>query len=395
MPEHRSVHGRLREASLAIPQAASCAFFLLLLSVAPAFAQAQAPAQKPWWERIALNGDLRARLESFFQEGRDDRHRHRYRLRLALSAPVHDDVTVGLRLASGDPADIASTNQTLTGLLSRKPITIDQVYVRYRPRFLRALTLGYGKFGYPVARTQLIWDDDVNWEGAYQQVTWTRGAGSFTLVAAQAPLVEQSRGADAYLIAWYGQAAVRLGEHRLQGSAANYRFLRSDLLAVAVDTGGLSNPITNRVTRGADGRVTGYVSGYNLIDLIVQATLATRRPDYPVTLVGDWVTNTRATGGRGAGLWMSAAYGLAARPKQYAVAYTYARIEQDAVISTFNFSDMFPHTNVRAHIATGSVMPLARVNVDVTGIFTRPLEPVAGLSGGLLTRLQIDLRFGF
>ncbi|HXH07343.1 MAG TPA: putative porin [Vicinamibacterales bacterium] len=375
---------------------AACSTFLFLASGATAaLAQAPPAAPKPWWERIALSGDLRARFEGFFRDGRGERYRQRYRLRLALSAPVHDDVTVGFRLASGDPTDIASTNQTLTGLLSRKPITIDQVYVRYRPAALRVLTLGYGKFGYPVTTTQMVWDDDVNWEGAYQQVAWTRGAGSFTLVAAQAPLVERPRGADAYLLVWYGQAGVQIGAHRVQGSAANYRFLRPDLLAVAVDTEGLSNPITNRVTRGPDGRVAGYQSGYNLVDVIVRAVLATRRPDYPVTLVGDWVTNTRAVAGRGGGLWLSAAYGLAARPRRYAVGYTYARIEQDAVLSTFNFSDMFPHTNVRAHIASASIMPLARVNLDVTGIVTRPIEPVPGLSDERLTRLQVDMRFAF
>ena len=63
---------------------------------------------------------------------------------------------LGFRVASGEAIDIGSTNQTLTSFYSRKPINIDQVFVAWSPKPLNGLTLGFGKFGYPVTRTQLV-----------------------------------------------------------------------------------------------------------------------------------------------------------------------------------------------------------------------------------------------
>jgi hypothetical protein len=72
-----------------------------------------------------------------------------------------------------------------------------------------------------------------------------------------------------------------------------------------------------------------------------------------------------------------------------------ARVERDAVVSAFNFSDMVPSTNVSAHMAAFSVMPINRLNLDATAILTRRLEVPAGSDNPLLKRIQIDARISF
>ena len=84
-------------------------------------------------------------------------------------------------------------------------------------------------------------------------------------------------------------------------------------------------------------------------------------------------------------------------PRQgtFATTYTFARVERDAVVSAFNFSDMMPATNVVMNMATFSYMPRNRVNLDVIAILTRLLDPPASQSNPLLKRIQIDARISF
>lgn len=362
---------------------------------APPPAPAAEPA-RPWWERLTFYGDFRARYEGFFQDEAETRQRERFRFRLGLRTPIAEGLDFNLRLASGDAADVTSTNQSLTSFLNRKPINIDQLSLAYRPSGLEALTLGVGKYAFPLTRTQMVWDDDVNWEGTYQQVTWTLAPVNFRLVGVQSPINEVGAGEDAFMFGHYLQAGFPLGRHAVQVSVADYAFRNPDQIAVALDQRTeIRTPSTNALRRDAAGRVIGYESGFNLVDVIGQLTMQTGRAQYPVTLLADLVVNTRAAGDDDTGLWLVGSYGRAATPGTYAAAYTFARVERDAVVSAYNFSDMGPPTNVVMNMATLSYMPRARVNLDVIAILTRLLAPPRGDANPLLTRIQIDARVTF
>jgi hypothetical protein len=379
---------------------------MMFLTSAPARAQSGggSPAQptqptsteKPWWERLTFYGDLRVRYEGFFQDDQETRQRGRYRLRFGIRTPIAEGLDVNLRLASGEAADVTSTNQTLTDFLNRKPINIDQASLVFTPRNARALTLGAGKFAYPVTRTQMVWDDDVNWEGAYEQVALPAGAANIRLVAIQSPLNDVSTGRDAFLFGHYAQAGFRVRGHALQFSVADYAFQNPDQLAVALaERDVIRTQQTNAVRRDEDGNVVGYASGFNLIDTIAQATFNTGRADYPLTALANIVINTRAVDNEDTGVWLTSSYGRAASVNTYAVSYTFARVERDAVVSAYNFSDMGPATNVIMNMATFSYMPKNRLNLDMTALFTRLLDAPAGAANPMLTRIQVDARVTF
>lgn len=361
---------------------------------APDTSADQSPA--PWWEQLEFFGDFRARFEGFYRSGDPTRQRGRFRLRVGLEAPVLADVRFRLRVASGDAADVTSTNQTLEGFWNRKPINIDQAALVYTPSGARALTLGAGKFGYPVARTQMVWDDDVNWEGAYEQLAWRPAGVSIRLVAVQSPLSEAGAGSDAFMFGEYAEAAFAVGEHDVQLSVASYAFREIDQLALALEEGeAIDTQLTNAVRRDAAGNVVGYVSRYSLIDAIARVTADTGREGYPLAVTANYVVNTRAANGEARGVWIEGAYGDAEAPGRYSVSYTVARVERDAVLSAFNFSDMGPSTNVVMHMAGFSFMPKPRVNLDATAIWTKRLRVPADADNRVLTRLQIDARISF
>lgn len=372
------------------------ALLLLLASLAlPATVRAQATSppsgDKPWYERMTFAGDLRLRYESFYQADLEDRHRGRFRLRLGIRGPITDQLDFGVRLASGGDDDIVSTNQTMEAFLTRKPITIDQAYLTWRPA--GSVTIGGGRYGFPVLRTQLVWDDDVNWEGAYQQVTLP-GRVTARIIAAQSWIDESSGRRDAALFAEQARLTIPAGRHRVELTLASYAFRNVDAIARAIASGEVNGQHTNRLRTDGGGRVLGYASGYNLVDVIGVATLATGREQYPVTVLVEWLSNVDAATDQDTGVWIDAKYGRAASPGTYSVGYVFARAEREATLSAFNFSDL-PGTNYRAHVVSASYQAARRVTVDFTGLFSKRIDVAPGEATHLLKRYQMDVRVAF
>ncbi len=373
------------------------AFTLSFLARAEAQQPAPDPPPKPWWERLTFYGDFRARYEGFSQDGTETRQLGRFRIRIGVRTTISEGLDFNLRLASGEASDVTSTNQSLTDFLNRKPINIDQLSLAYTPTQAKSLTLGVGKYGMPVTRTQMVWDDDVNWEGAYEQVSFTGGTPvTFRVVGVQSPINEVGAGEDAFMFGEYVQAGFGARGHAVQVSIADYVFSSPDQIAVALDQRAvIRTQSTNALRRDPAGRVIGYQSGFNLVDLIGQVTFNTGRPQYPFAALADVVVNTRAAGSDNSGVWIAGSYGRATTVKTYAATYTFARVERDAVVSAYNFSDMSPATNVVMNMATFSYMPKNRVNLDFIAILTRRIDVPMGEGNSLLKRIQVDARVSF
>jgi hypothetical protein len=371
-----------------------CSVLLALLPRPSPAQPAPAPAPAPWWQRITFAADVRLRDESFYLQGTDSRHRAQIRVRLGARVPVNDDLAFSVRLTTGDPKVPTVPNQSLGGFLTSKPFSLDQVALVYRPRFAKPLTLGAGKFGYPVLRTELTWDSDLTWEGAYEQLAVTSGPTTVRLVAVQSVFSEVTAGPDTNMYAGQGLVAVTLGRHELQAALAGYGFRHVDGIARALAAGDLKTHNTNTLRTDANGAVVGYQSAFTLVDAIVQATLATARREYPVSVVADWVVNTDGPSDRNRGIWLEAAYGRATSPRTWRFAYRVLRIEREAVLSAYNFSEMYG-TNVRGQYTLVSYQPAARVNLEFEGFFSRWLTVPPGTANPLLKRLHAVVRVTF
>ena len=353
------------------------------------FAQSAEPEPRPWYERIEFGGDFRSRYEGFYQDGRTARHRSRFRLRLRIDSDINDDTHLQIQIASGDPGTPVSTNQTFTSFFRPKPFNLDRANIAYNPGGARALTLGIGKFGFPVTRTQMTWDDDLNLEGGYQQVAWSAtDAIDVNLVALETAVNEVSSDQDSYMLAGYGEVRVAFGSHTLQFSVADYGFGNVDQVAVGRATGPLRSILTNQVERDANDAISGLVSDFNMVDVIAQAELDTGRAGYPLRLLADVVRNTRAASDRDTGIWFETEYGGSRARRSYTLAYTYGWIEQDAVLSPFMFSDV-PGTNLRLHMINVAYVPLNNLTLDLTVHVSKRLEVPAGTPNSYLTRPHV------
>ena len=350
---------------------------------------AQQSTTATWPDKLSLSGDFRSRYEGFYKTSRPTRNRTRLRLRLRLDSEINDDTRLQLQVASGDPGTPASTNQTFKGFFQPKPLNLDRAFVAYNPRAAEAITLGIGKFPTPVMRTQMTFDDDLNFEGGWEQFSWKPQKNvAIDLVALQTAVNEVSRGADAYMLGGYGAASFTFGSNSLQLSAANYMWRNADQIVAAQASGELTSILTNRVIRNADGIATNFASEFNVVDIIAEATLNTPNPDYPLRLLIDYAVNTKATTDR-KGFWIEAGYGEPGPVGSWVATYTSGWIEQDVTPSAFVFSDM-PGTNIRLNMIETSYVVKAGVSLDVTLHLTKKLVVAQNdTSNHLLARLHV------
>jgi hypothetical protein len=174
-------------------------------SAAPAAAPASsAPAKAAWTDTIALKGDLRTRYDYTDREGNESRGRGRLRYRLGVIANPIANMEVGAGIASG-AGDQRSTNQTFDQVFSGKQLNLDYAYMQYG--FGHGVTAVAGKFSnknYLWTPTDMMWDTDINPEGASVKYTDENAIGNFYAQGGVWVLSEsKATSNDAYLV--YGQ----------------------------------------------------------------------------------------------------------------------------------------------------------------------------------------------
>ena len=97
--------------------------------------------------------------------------RTRVRVRLGLMGDLNDEWSYGVGIATGSGTSGAtSTNQTLgqgsstaPGYFNKYPVQLDRAYVRYQPSAASEVNLG--RFKNPFVGTELVWDEDLSFEG--------------------------------------------------------------------------------------------------------------------------------------------------------------------------------------------------------------------------------------
>jgi hypothetical protein len=178
-------------------------------------------------------------------------------------------------------------------------------------------------------------------------------------------------------------------------------------LLVAGNAGlGLTNASNNATNR--DGRLA---SGYNLVDMLARLDLKHSKR-WPVTLTFDFVTNTQThdvvtAGPGGADLLLrnnekhaflgEVQVGSTKARGDMLFAYDFLRIQKDAVLTPFNWSDITQQSDMRGHRFAFSYAADPRVTFTATGIITeRPnglLGPFAATPPGSSNRSTFRMQF--
>jgi hypothetical protein len=317
-----------------------------------------------------FSGDIRARVETFLQEGAETRTRERFRLRFNVTGKVSDEFSGGFSLATGSLDDPVSTNQSLTSFFNRKNFGIDKAYITYKPKYASFLRLDAGRFAFPWYRTPMTFDNDVNVEGLAQTVSFDLKSSvfkNFTVVGFQLPFNELGGDDDSYIMGGQIQAKFQLGSKvRLGLYGAGIDFLRADPIAVALG-GSLrpSLPNSNSLRRGSSGAVIGFANKFAYLDAIMKLDIDTGAR-FPTSFLFNFVNNVRGSRER-SGYWTELMFGKTSEAKDVQFGYAFIRIEKDAVIGAWNESDLRASTNVLNHRFSFAYMIKGNVTGQVTG----------------------------
>lgn len=360
---------------------------------------------------FSFSGDIRVRYEPFFQDGMPQRHRERGRLRFLTSATLTRELSGGFRVASGGLDDPISPLQSFTGFFTRKPIDLDQFWLAYKPERLPWLSVTAGKFEYPWVRTELTFDNDLNPEGFSEKLSFNfpdSRLASLTLVAFQLPFNELAAAGDS--IIWGGQVQTqwRLNERtRLGLHAAGLNFRNADSVARAMATGAVQPalPLSNSVRVDAAGAVVGFAERFAYLDLIGELSYRLQ-PRWPLRLTLNFVNNLRAVSGERSGYWAGLALGRTEEKGDWLFGYALMRLERDAVIGAYNYSDLRSSTNVLNHRLRLAYLPHKNLTLEYTLFVGRLFNPQDNLNlvppafrplfeDPYLSRMQFDLTYKF
>ena len=397
------------------------------------------PGSVPAWVRgLEWDGEVRARLQlDRFAEGNapqvsvsetnrnraltlanvsEDRSRLRVRARIGLTANIDDNWAAGVRLSTGSASDPLTTNQTLGNFGNRYTVLIDRAYLRYRSG--ETVSVVAGRFGNPWFGTDLVWANDLSFDGVAAQ--WTprisNSIRAFATLAAMPVQEVELSAADKWLFGAQVGASLGGAPGGIGSRFGLGYYHYSKLLGVPSPAGSTINEFTApqfaqkgntyyNISSDPNRPLLGLASEYQLVNLTGQV-------DFPafagkrVVVTGDYVRNIgfdRAEVSQRVGVDVdpqTAGYLVRAmlgdvdvkQRHQWQVFMAYKRVERDAVLDAFSDSDLrLGGTDVKGYLLGGSY-GLARNTVASLRIFSGDSVSGAPLS---IDSIQFDVNVRF
>lgn len=335
-----------------------------------------------WVSMFTPFGDLRLRTEGFYANDLNARTRERLRARIGMNVNPTDEVGATVRLASGNPDDPISTNQSFEKTFTRKSINLDQAYITVKPGKTFGLEPGWGyvmggKMPVTAYRaSELIFDDDLSPEGAQQQLVLAEHREgllrSLKLNGFQWVVDEFSSSADPWMIG--GQVVSDLAIDngpKITLAFADYSYQSMNKVArkfLEKTSSSFNSQLANsNAFKRDEGKITAFASGFNIVNGGGEVNFPNVVDTYSAGLFGEAAYNTLADHD-GTGFIVGAGFGSSGRdwyhnnlknPGEWAIAYSYEHVGQDAVPAMFSYSDIDyvtssgtnkGSTNVEAHI---------------------------------------------
>jgi hypothetical protein len=236
-----------------------------------------------------------------------------------------------------------------------------------------------GKFTNPFLTTEMVWDGDVNPQGAGGRLKLGKATGITTSLTAMYFIVNQ-RTDDS--TSDMGGAQIMVAgapgkNWRVTGAAAyyDYRIGRANVTEAGDIRGNRLDP----------GGAPVYLSDFNLIDglFIVDYTGSNKR--FPVRFVGEYVHNDGSTDLNN-GFSGDVYVGRTGSTGDIRARYGYAQVETDAILAAFAHDNTTLGTNSDTHTLSVDVTPRANALLTATVYEYRPHE----LAGAFQTRLRLN-----
>lgn len=328
----------------------------MILAAAPAAAQDEQFFQEPSKPTLSWSWDLLARYDHVdHRPYYEPIKRGRFEIRPEVDFDPWDSLRLGVR-GVFDYGTEPSNYPAFDNYRSRGG-ALERYYVLWRPgRFaLRA-----GRFGMPLAASEVLWDRDIQTPGGAAE--WKSADGSWTVAAAG--FYAPQRNGDRSRIG-VGQVVWRVGDEsriQLEAAASYWGFDLRQMPEVYIREN--SAVVSN-------GRLA-YASDFHVGDLLLR--LRSRLGRWPMLLSLDGIHNFRAASKRRNAFKATLSAGRVGTPGQVRVFYTYQYVQRDALVAAYNTDDWWFHTWYEGHRVGVAVTFLPQTYVQVSGSSQRRLD---------------------
>jgi putative porin len=362
-----------------------------------------------WVKQFTPFGDIRYRHEGFYNQPHADgqdvtaRNRERIRARVGLKYTYSDELSATIRLASGNPDDPISTNETLTGDFTRKHINLDWAYLTFTPGKSFGVRPGVfsvnaGKFPNPVFRVgEMLFDDDLSPEGLSETVAvLDKPIGpldQLKLYMNEWVFNEVSNAQDGWMFGGQVNPQGHIGNVQLEAGVGQYWWLNSDQIAQALNTNkALTNTnLTDSTTSGGKTTITAFKSAFNETNVTLAATIPNVVAEKPLRAFTDYVYNWEAATDDAQGVQAGLKLGQTKVQGDWAVTGFYEYLGQEAALSEFTYSDFgLGGTNQQGPVLAFDYQLLNPLTITLKNHFTNFINRPAGMTNPTLFRLQLD-----
>jgi hypothetical protein len=337
-----------------------------------------------WIKNTRISGDLRLRYEGIYNREEEqadgslkdlpNRDRFRIRARLFFDSHISDEISTQIMLSTNQDTnqEAPTSNQTLNDDFNDKGIYLARAYAVYKPNWLKKLELVGGKFKNTFLHTDIMWDPDVNPEGAYEYYQYPGWANFKPFVQLGQMSVNEvaDQTNDAALFIYQAGFEWDIGKIKwtLAGSYYDWANLENSKY---LHEANYKNGGGNTFILDANGDLQ-YAYDYNLWEGIsfVKFKLA----EIPTTLIFDYIVNTadNVSSGQDTAYYIGFNLGEEKKKGDWSLEYKYARIERDAVIGSMNDQDFYG-ANRKGHKVKLKYMVLDRLRFDAAYFYTDPV----------------------
>jgi hypothetical protein len=380
-----------------------------------------------WVTSYKLSGDFRGRFDDMTTESSSlaDRIRLRYRLRVGLLVNMKDDLQVGFRVGSGEPAsgtgfggNPLSNNSTLQDNGTKKFLYIDAAYGKWtainNDTWMMSGT--FGKMDQPFVASPMLFDADYTPEGAALQSSYkinNRNSLAFNTAAFVLDEVKTSS-RDPFLygaqLIWNSTWSSKLDTSLGFGI---FDIVNKENLAATSASSNSGVPYINQGnTRvGASGSLT---NNYNPIVLSGSATykldsFPLYTGAFPIKFAGEFMDNAGAEKNN-EGYWAGITLGKSGKKGLWDISYRYQYLEADAwydqVVDDDNIayytaapnagsSGIFGGTNVKGHLIKANYSITDALTLTFTCYMNNLIHPVPGGSSSDAMHVMADVMWKF
>ncbi len=369
-----------------------------------------------WIKNTKISGDLRLRYENIWNREQQLANgsnsdlptydQYRIRVRLLFSSTITSEVSAYLMFTTDQDKNLEATtsNVTLRDDFNNKGIYIGRAYATYKPHWLNGLELAGGKFKNTFMHTDIMWDPDVNPEGFYEYYKYSGWKGFEPFIHLGQMTVNNVKindeGDDPWLFIYQIGFNWKLGPAAwtLATSYYNWTHLENTrYLHLAEYKSGGGNTFV--VDTNGDLQ---YAYNYELWEGISYVKF--KLGSVPTKLIFNYIVNTAddVPDENDTAYYAGFDLGSAKKKGDWALAYKYARIENDAVIGSMNDQDFYG-ANRKGHKVKFSTMLYDRLEFATAYFHTQnvnawdPASPLWSVNSLRATedRIQIDLIFKY